>query len=165
MSSKGLEAASAKQEHYCPSLRYHSWYFLSPPTCFRKYSADADPLAPELKLSTNLSFHIFFSCILRKDLILSSTNLTVFSSKGTVVPPDVTNAIDLDVICCHFSDIVHVDCGDVTWIPGFVECKTVPAAVCIFPNSLELGCFRKIAPIRFPPSLKQVFPQKIKLSF
>ena len=31
-------------------------------TCFRKYSADADPLAPELKLSTNLSFHIFFSC-------------------------------------------------------------------------------------------------------
>ena len=32
-------------------------------TCFRKCSADADPLAPELKLSTNLSFQIFFSCM------------------------------------------------------------------------------------------------------
>ena len=79
------------------------------------------------------------------------------------MPPDVTNAIDLDVIFCHFSDIVHVDCGDVTWIPGFVECKTVPAAVCMFPDSLELGCFQKIGPIPFPPSLKQVFPQKINI--
>ena len=30
-------------------------------TCLRKYSADADPLAPELKLSTNLKFQ---TCLL-----------------------------------------------------------------------------------------------------
>ena len=45
------------------------WRKMTANPFLRKYSADADPLVPALKLSTNL---------------------TVLISKGTVVPPEVT---------------------------------------------------------------------------
>ena len=55
---KRLETARTKQEHNSPALvsNYCHRIYASLSTCFRKYSAEADPLAPELKLSTNLHF-------------------------------------------------------------------------------------------------------------
>ena len=43
----------------CIALKHTEKSRFYVPTCLRKYSADADPLAPELKLSTNLKFQTF----------------------------------------------------------------------------------------------------------